>query len=56
MKPEATKPAEQTAKARKPEAKIEGSQELNDADLDKATGGALGSYVNVQMTKQGKMK
>jgi bacteriocin-like protein len=56
MKPEATKPADQTSKAKKPEAKIEGSEELNDADLNKVTGGALDSYMYFQAQKQGKFK
>ncbi len=45
MKPEATKPADQANKAQKPETKIEGSTEMSDAELDKATGGAVDSYI-----------
>jgi bacteriocin-like protein len=56
MKPGATKSADQTSKPKKPEAKIEGSEELNDADLNKVTGGALDSYAQYQATKQGKFK
>jgi hypothetical protein len=48
MKPETTKPADQTDKARKPESKIEGSKELNDVDLDKVTGSAIDSYMYFQ--------
>lgn len=56
MKPETTKPAVQTNKVQKPEAKIEGSEELSDADLNKATGGALDAYLYFQGSKQGKAK